>query len=99
MIKAFLISLMLLMSFPAPNVSAQGHPTKRCIATTKKGTRCKNKAVKGSKFCQFHKKKRLNSQVKRCKAITKTTGKQCSRAVKKNGYCTQHYKMYMEGRL
>ena len=96
MIKAFMISLMLLMSFPAQDISAQGQPTKRCAATTQKGTRCKNDAVNNTNYCQVHQVK--SPQVKQCKAKTKS-GKRCSRAAKTAGYCTQHYKMYVEGKL
>ena len=96
MVKAFLISLVLLLSFPAQNVSAQGHPKKQCAATTPKGTRCKNNALKNSKFCQVHQAK--DPKIQQCKAKTKS-GKRCSRAAKTAEYCQQHYKMYLEGKL
>lgn len=76
---------------------AQTTPSaKRCEAITKKGTRCKNKAVANSRFCRVHQAQ--NPNVQKCKAITKS-GTRCSRAATKAGYCTQHYKMRQEGRL
>ena len=55
--KSFFICLMLLLSYPAQSVMAQGQPAKRCEAITKKGTRCKNKAVNKTKYCQVHQAK------------------------------------------
>lgn len=95
MIKALFLSIMLLMSFPVQNAIAQTQP-KRCEATTKKGTRCKNKAVNNTKYCQVHQSK--SASVQQCKAKTKK-GTRCSRGAKTGGYCAQHYKMYVEGKL
>lgn len=93
--KALLLSLLLFLSFPMQNVIAQTQP-KRCEATTKKGTRCKNQAVNNTKFCQVH---QANSPtVQQCKGKTRN-GTRCSRASKTLGYCTQHYKMYLEGKF
>ena len=86
---------MLFLSYPTQTVIAQSQP-KRCEAMTKKGTRCKNQALKNSKYCQVHKAKSPN--VQQCKAKNKS-GTRCSREAKKSGYCTQHYKMYLEGKL
>ena len=94
-LKAALLSILLLLSIPTQSVIAQTQP-KRCEATTKKGTRCKNKALKNSKYCQVHQAKSPN--VQQCKAKTQS-GTRCSRAAKTDGYCTQHYKMHLEGRL
>ena len=86
--KAIILFMMLVMSMPTMEVLAQNVPTKRCEATTKKGTRCKNKAVGNTKYCKVHQTK--SQSVKQCKAITKS-GERCSRAAKTSGYCTQHY--------
>lgn len=93
--KALLLSLLLFLSFPMQNAIAQTQP-KRCEATTKKGTRCKNQAVNNTKYCQVHQAK--SPTIEQCKARTKS-GTRCSRAAKTSGYCTQHYKMYIEGKL
>ena len=95
MIKALLLSVMLFVSIPTQNVIAQPQP-KRCEATTKKGTRCKNNAVNNTKYCQVHQAK--SPSVQQCKAKTKS-GTRCSREAKTSGYCTQHYKMYLEGKI
>jgi len=90
MMKTFIISLMLLLIFPTLYVYAQDQPSQRCEATTKKGTRCKNKAVNNTKYCQVH---QANSpSVKQCKATTKN-GTRCSRVAKYSGYCKQHYQI------
>ena len=47
---------------------------KRCEATTKKGTHCKNTAVNNTKYCQVHQAKSPN--VQQCKA---KSGSRCSR--------------------
>lgn len=92
MLISFIVSLFMLISTPVQSISIpQEAQTQRCIATTKKGERCKNNAQKGSKYCRVHKAKDPN--VQQCKATTKE-GKRCSRAATKSGYCTQHYKMY-----
>lgn len=93
--KTILLSLMLLVSAPTLYVSAQSQPAKRCEATTKKGTRCKNQAVNSTKYCKVHQAK--SPSVKQCKATTKN-GTRCSRAAKESGYCKQHYNMYKEGK-
>ena len=94
--KAIILSLVFLLSFPAQYAIAQSQTSKRCEATTQQGTRCKNKAVNNTKYCQVHQSK---SQVARkCKAKTKN-GTRCSRQAKTAGYCAQHYKMYREGKL
>lgn len=96
--RVFIFSLMLLLSFPTLCVSAQNQPAKRCEATTKKGTRCKNTAVNNTKYCQVHQAKSPN--VQQCKAKTKTkSGSRCSREAKTSGYCKQHYQMHLEGKL
>ena len=95
MIKALLLSVMLFVSIPTQNVIAQSQ-SKRCEATTKKGTRCKNNAVNNTNYCHVHQAK--SPSVQQCKAKTKR-GTRCSRASKTAGYCSQHYKMYIEGKL
>ena len=95
MIKALLLTFMLLCSCPAQYVIAQAQP-KRCEATTKKGTRCKNKAVKKTKYCQVHQAK--SPSVQQCRAKTKK-GTRCTREAKTSGYCKQHYKIFREGKL
>lgn len=87
--------MLLLLSFPTENMLAQSQTSKRCEATTKKGTRCKNKAVNNTKYCQVHQAK--SPSVSQCKAKTKN-GTRCSREAKKSGYCKQHYKMYVESK-
>lgn len=92
----FLTATLLLMS-PAHSTYAQSSTTaKRCEATTKKGTRCKNTAVNNTKYCQVHQAKSPN--VQQCKAKTKS-GSRCSREAKTSGYCKQHYQMHLEGKL
>lgn len=93
--KVLLLSLMLLVSAPTLYASPQNQSTKRCEATTQKGTRCKNKAVNNTKYCQVHQAK--SQPVKKCKATTKD-GTRCSRDAKTSGYCKQHYKMHKEGK-
>lgn len=95
MIKAIILSIMLFVCYPPQNAIAQSQP-KRCEATTKKGTRCKNEAVNNTKYCQVHQAK--SPSVQQCKAKTKS-GTRCSRAAKTSGYCTQHYNMHLEGKL
>ena len=64
-------------------------PATQCIATTKKGTRCKLEVDKGSKYCIIH-----NPQIKKCKAKTKS-GNKCSRyAQEGSDYCWQHQKKH-----
>ena len=94
--NTLLLTLVLLVSAPTLSVSAQNQPTKRCEAITKKGTRCKNKAVNNTKYCQVHQAK--SPSVKQCKATTKN-GTRCSREAKTSGYCKQHYKKHLEGKL
>ena len=95
MIKAVILSFMLLLSNSNQNVIAQ-IDSKRCQAITKKGTRCKNQTVSNTKYCKVHQAK--SPSVKRCKAKTKS-GLQCSREAKTSGYCKQHYKIFIEGKL
>lgn len=95
MIKTILFSFMLLLAAPAQNISAQAKTSTRCEATTQQGTRCKNKTVNNTKYCQVHQSK-LKAPVK-CKAKTQEN-KRCSRDATKAGYCTQHYKMYAKGK-
>jgi len=95
MLKAIVLSFVLFLSVPAQNVISQTLP-KRCEATTKKGTRCKNKAVNNTKYCQVHQAK--SPSVQQCKAKTRS-GTRCSKAAKTSGYCTQHYKMHLEGKI
>jgi len=61
----------------------------QCVATTKKGNRCKLEVVEGSKYCPVHYAQDPNAE--KCKAMTKK-GTRCTRAAKVNGYCTQHAK-------
>lgn len=59
----------------------------QCIATTKKGTRCKLEVIEGRKYCKVHIGN--DTSVEKCKATTKK-GTRCTRAAKVNGYCTQY---------
>ena len=93
--KSLFICLMLLLSYPAQSVMAQGQPAKRCEAITKKGTRCKNKAVNKTKYCQVHQAK--SPAVMQCKAKTKKASLQ--KKICLQGYCKQHYKILNEGKL
>ena len=96
-LKPLLLTAALLLMSPAPSTYAQSSTTaKRCEATTKKGTRCKNTAVNNTKYCQVHQAKSPN--VQQCKAKTKS-GSRCSREAKTSGYCKQHYQMHLEGKL
>ncbi|MBQ7057164.1 MAG: hypothetical protein IJM84_04375 [Bacteroidaceae bacterium] len=95
MLRTFIISFMLLLAFSTQSVMAQHQPSKRCEATTKQGTRCKNQALNNSKYCRLHQGKAANAE--QCKAKTRN-GTQCTRKAKNAGYCTQHYKMYGEGK-
>ena len=70
--------------------------THQCEAITKKGTRCKNNALKDSKYCQVHQAK--DPKVQQCKAITQK-GERCSRAATNSGYCKQHYEMHKAGKI
>ena len=94
-LKAVLLSAMLFLCAPTQSIIAQTRP-KQCEAITKKGTRCKNKAIKNTKYCQVHQAKSPN--VLQCKAKTQS-GTRCSRAAKTEGYCTQHYKMHLDGKI
>lgn len=95
--KALIIGLTALALCAAQGAYAQSsQPEKRCVATTQKGTRCKNDAVNGTKYCQVHQAKAPG--VQQCKAKTKS-GSRCSKAAKTGGYCTQHYKMHQEGKI
>lgn len=95
MLISLVFSIILIITSPALSPS-QIQQTHQCVATTKKGTRCKNKALKGSNYCQVHQAKSPN--VAQCKAQTKS-GTRCSRAAKYSGYCKQHYDMYKAGKL
>jgi len=95
MMKSIVLFLMMLLTYPANNVIAQTQP-KRCEATTKEGTRCKNNVVNKTKYCQVHQAKSKSAQ--KCKAKTQK-GSRCTREAKTSGYCKQHYKMYKEGKL
>ena len=94
--KVIILSMLLLLSFPTKDMLAQSQPSKRCVAITKKGTRCKNKAVNNTKYCQVHQAK--SPFVSQCKAKTKN-GTRCSREAKISGYCKQHYRMYQGGKI
>ena len=96
MLYSLLISAILLVGAPAQGQPAQSENTHRCEAITKKGTRCKNTALKNSRYCNVHQAK--TPGVPQCKAITKA-GSRCSRPAKYSGYCKQHYDMKQEGRL
>ena len=93
--KVIILSMVFLLCFPTQCMLAQSQPSKRCEATTKKGTRCKNKAVNNTKYCKVHQAK--SPSVSQCKAKTKK-GTRCSREAKNSGYCKQHYNMYFEGK-
>ncbi len=93
--RAAFLSILLLLSVPPQPVIAQNQ-SKRCEATTKKGTQCKNKAINNTNYCQVHQAQSPN--VAQCKARTQS-GTRCSRPAKTAGYCTQHYKMHREGRI
>ena len=96
-LKPLLLTAALVLMCPAQSAYAQSSTTaKRCEATTKKGTRCKNTAVNNTKYCQLHQAKSPN--VQQCKAKTKS-GSRCSREAKTSGYCKQHYQMHLEGKL
>ncbi|MBP5386491.1 MAG: hypothetical protein J6Y97_03790 [Prevotella sp.] len=93
--KYILFSLMLLLSCSVQDTSAHELQAKQCVATTKKGTRCKLNSLENSKYCHVHQAK--SPVVSQCKAKTKE-GKRCSRAAKTDGYCTQHYNMHIDGK-
>lgn len=61
MLKHLVLFTMLLFSGAAQSTYAQTdqtkHPSKQCEATTKKGTRCKNRTTNGSSYCHVHKDK------------------------------------------
>ena len=91
------LAAVLMVMTPSQSSYAQSSTTaKRCEATTKKGTRCKNTAVNNTKYCQLHQAKSPN--VQQCKAMTKS-GSRCSIGAKTSGYCKQHYQMPLEGKL
>ena len=91
------LAAVLMVMTPSQSSYAQSSTTaKRCEATTKKGTRCKNTAVNNTKYCQVHQAKSPN--VQQCKAMTKS-GSRCSIGAKTSGYCKQHYQMPLEGKL
>ena len=96
-LKLLLLTAALLIMSPTHSTFAQSSTTtKRCEATTKKGTRCKNTAVNNTKYCQLHQAKSPN--VQQCKAMTKS-GSRCPIGAKTSGYCKQHYQMPLEGKL
>ena len=96
-LKPLLQTAALMLMTPSHSSYAQSPTTaKRCEATTKKGTHCKNTAVNKTKYCQVHQAKSPN--VQQCKAKTKS-GSRCSREAKTFGYCKQHYQMHLEGKL
>lgn len=88
-----LIVCALFISYQTPILAQKEVP--QCAAITQKGQRYKNRAAKGSMYCNVHKAKDTKNQ--RCKAKTKA-GKQCSRPATKAGYCTQHYNIYVLGK-
>ena len=96
MITELLISFLLSAGSPVEGIPTQALQTHQCEAKTKKGARCKNNALKESKYCQVH--KAMDPRVKQCKATTRE-GKRCSRAATKEGYCTQHYNMHKAGKI
>ena len=60
-LKLLLLTAALLLMSPTHSTFAQSSTTtKRCEATTKKGTRCKNTAVNNTKYCQVHQAKSPN---------------------------------------
>lgn len=91
MLVAFIVPTQTMQNGFSSNVSNE-----RCEAITQKGTRCKNKALKGSKYCQVHLAK--DPRVQQCKARTRK-GQRCSRPAKYSGYCKQHYDIKQSGRL
>lgn len=96
LLKLIVAAMLLLCAAPMEDAWGQGRSQVRCEALTKKGTRCKNKALERSKYCQVHQAK--DSNVAQCKAKTKS-GTRCSRAAKISGYCQQHYRMYLERKI
>lgn len=95
MVKILLLAFIPIVCLFSQNPSIMSQP-KRCEAITKNGTRCKNMAVNGTKYCQVHQAK--SPTVQQCKARTKS-GARCSRAAKVSGYCLQHYRMHANGKL
>lgn len=83
-IKILLVVAFLLANVGTLEMKAQPQQQERCAATTKQGTRCKNKAVNNTKYCQVHKAK--FPSVQQCKAKTKS-GTRGSREAKISGYC------------
>lgn len=62
-------------------------PAEQCIKITQRGTRCKLKVERNSKYCGLH-----NPKIKKCQANTRN-GKKCSRNAERNSnYCWQHNK-------
>ena len=96
MLASIVLSFLLLTSLPVQESYVQSPQIHQCAATTKKGTRCKNNALKGSKYCQVHQAK--DPKVQQCKAITQK-GERCSRAATNAGYCKQHYEMHKAGKI
>lgn len=63
LLKSFPLIAALIVVSPTQGLYAQSSTTaKRCEATTKKGTRCKNTAVNKTKYCQVHQAKSPNVQ-------------------------------------
>lgn len=105
MLKYLILSFALSLAIPGQSMAQTQKEKVQCAAKTKKGTRCKNKSVKNTKYCQVHQGKLAtknaffsSSDIKLCKAKTRA-GSQCSRVAKTSGYCTQHYKMHQEGKI
>ena len=69
--KLILAAMSLLCMAPTVDVWGSGKSQVRCEAITKKGTRCKNKALERSKYCRVHQAKDPN--VAQCKAKIKVT--------------------------
>ena len=69
--KSLLLTAALVVISLTLGLYAQSSTTaKRCEATTKKGTRCKNTAVNNTKYCQEHQAK--FPTVQQCKVKTKS---------------------------
>ncbi len=82
-LKLIVAAMLLLCAAPMEDAWGQGRSQVRCEALTKKGTRCKNRALEQCKYCQVHQAK--DSNVAQCKAKTKS-GTRCSKVAKTMGF-------------
>ena len=66
----------------------------RCFATTGAGSRCRNKALPGSRYCRTHEQLSVTDGL--CKAVMKN-GKPCPKKAREDSdYCGQHAKLAEE---